>query len=171
MWRMAVLGAVFMLSATPAVAQDLYKCKMPDGRIVISNAPCPGAKDETVTPRTAPSPSPTPPPSAAPSAPPSVLPPPESVPRPFAHQATDETCTTLGKTAESLAILRDRGKPASEFLAMMHEAALKTGGVEGAYWEKVSRSMILAVYANTWWTPAVARQRIELACFQGKEPQ
>jgi hypothetical protein len=48
----------------------------------------------------------------------------------------------------------------------MTEAAVKTGGAEGAYWESVSRDIILTVYKNIWWTPTMARQQIELECFQ-----
>jgi len=42
----------------------------------------------------------------------------------------------------------------------MTDAAIKTGGAEGAYWESFSRDIILTVYKNTWWAPTVARQQL-----------
>jgi hypothetical protein len=82
------------------------------------------------------------------------------------HAVSDATCVKLGEFAHALALLRDRGQPASEYLALVSDAAIKTGGAEGAYWERISRDIILTVYKNTWWTPTMARQKIELECFQ-----
>ena len=85
------------------------------------------------------------------------------------QQASDATCAKLGEGAFTFAQLRDKGVPASQLLASFHDAGLKAGGEEGVVWEKVFRSLILTVYANTWWSPIVARQRMELACLQGRE--
>src|SRR5437667_12349917 len=107
---LAMLIAVMIVQTMPAVAQDLYKCKMPDGRTIISNIPCAGGNTESVAPETVPhhsTPSAplAPPRSGAPPSSPSALPPLETVPPPFSHQASDETCATLGKGAEGIAIL------------------------------------------------------------------
>jgi hypothetical protein len=147
----------FLLCVTAAHA-DVYKCPDDKGGTIFRNVPCDGAAPE-ILPSTGPT-------GIVPSTPglPRTTSP--STPSSSRHETTDVTCKTLGETAHSLALLRDVGKPASEFLAMFSNAAVKTGGAEGAYWEKVTRDMVLAIYANRWWTPTVARQRIEVECFQ-----
>ena len=183
MWRrlhllyLATVCCLSLLHCPLGADAEVYKCPDGKGGSVFRNVPCSadqtpiveGDRQKTVTPRVAPSPPAAAPPPASQQAPPSGPPQVERVPLPSPQEASDATCVTLGKGAESIAILRDRGRPASEFLAMFHEAALKTGGAEGAYWEKATRSMVLTIYANPWWTPAVARQRIELACLQARE--
>ena len=79
-------------------------------------------------------------------------------------QPTEATCTQLGQSAETFAILRDRGTPARDLISQFTAAATKTPGAVWEFWESVMRSIILHIYANTGWTPVVARQRIELAC-------
>ena len=75
MGHIAVLLAVLVLSTAPAGAQDLYKCKMPDGRTVVSNMPCAEGAKETVIDSAGPTTLPAPErPTSVPL--PSVVPPP-----------------------------------------------------------------------------------------------
>ncbi len=48
MGYLTVLVAMLIMSIAPAVAQPFYTCTMPDGRMVLTNAPCAGANNETV---------------------------------------------------------------------------------------------------------------------------
>lgn len=50
MKRLAILVTTLLVMAGYASAQDLYKCKAPDGRTIISNAPCVQGSNETVIP-------------------------------------------------------------------------------------------------------------------------
>lgn len=48
MRRFMILVAVLMAITVRASAQDLYKCKAPDGRTIVSNLPCTQGSNETV---------------------------------------------------------------------------------------------------------------------------
>ena len=50
MRRLVILATVLVTMTARASAQDLYKCKTPDGRTVISNVPCAGGNNGTVIP-------------------------------------------------------------------------------------------------------------------------
>ena len=140
---MFVLMLLFGVSTGPAWS-DVYKCPDGKGGSVLRDVPCSVAPPSDSSP----------PPPRQQEASGLILP----------IQPTEATCTQLGQGAEAFAILRDRGTPARDVISQFTAAATKTPGVVGEFWESVARSIILQIYANTSWTPAVARQRIELAC-------
>ena len=141
---MLSLALMLMLFLVSVASADVYKCPTPGGKTIYQDAPC----SSEIAP---------------------VL---RSEPQALAdspHAATDKTCIQLGGFAHSLALLRDAGKPASFATQVMAQAAAKTGGAEGRYWEDQTRNIILQVYTNRWWSPAMAQQRIETACLVARE--
>src|SRR5262245_49627691 len=116
MWRFVIVAVVITV-AVQASAQDLYTCKTPGGRTIISNNPCAREDHQTTSPTVVPSPRDIAPAPAVPTPPPkdSAT---SSSPSASRHAVSDATCVKLGEVAHALAILRDRGQPASEYLAM-----------------------------------------------------
>ena len=54
-WQTVVSCLLILLLRLPyAAAQALHQCKMPDGRLVLTNEPCPGEDRKTAPPQTAP---------------------------------------------------------------------------------------------------------------------
>ena len=49
MWQFVMVMIVLMMTVH-ASTQNLYKCKAPDGRTIISNTPCASNSSETVIP-------------------------------------------------------------------------------------------------------------------------
>jgi hypothetical protein len=141
---LATLTLTLALSLAGLASADVYKCPAPGGKTIYQDAPC-SVETEPLL-RTDP--------EALPDSP---------------HATTDQTCTQLGSFAHSLALLRDAGTPASFATAKMAQAAAKTGGAEGRFWEDLTRNIILQVYSNRWWSPAVAQQRIETTCLVARE--
>ena len=133
------LTLTLALSLAGVASADVYKCPAPGGTTVYQDVPC-SVETEPLLRTT---------PEALPDSP---------------YVTTDQTCTQLGSFAHSLALLRDAGTPASFATRHMAQAAAKTGGAEGRLWEEVTRQIILQVYSNRWWSPAVAQQRIETDC-------
>lgn len=84
----------------------------------------------------------------------------ESAARPW-----DTLCQSAGAAAFDIARTRDLGVPLSTHMKTVSEIA--AGSVET---EDVIRAVVLEVYAKPRWTPAIARQRVELKCMKSAPP-
>ena len=156
MWLFTVLCVLLPSLA----AAEIYKYPDGQGGVVFKSEPCEWQCEEP-TPAPAPKPAPTtkqsrppiqpaqvPPEESSPASsrvsPPSESSPPPSGPSSLAQkqqemrglilpiQPTEATCTQLGQSAETFAILRDRGTPARDLISQFTAAATKT---PGAVWE------------------------------------
>lgn len=141
---LATFTLTLALSLPGLSSADVYKCPAPGGKMIYQDAPCSVEAAPLLHTE----------PEALPDSP---------------HATTDQICIQLGSFAHSLALLRDAGTPASFAITKIAQAAAKTGGAEGRFWEEVSRNIILQVYTNRWWSPAVAQQRIETTCLVARE--
>jgi hypothetical protein len=160
MLKTLLLTALLTLAPAIVAHAGLYQCVDATGRRQIQDTPCTQETTETfmtpesgrpqdpvVAPQTLPAP-----PTRQPSA---------SLP---ASRQSDGLCQSIGQTAFHTAIARNKGVTATELLAKTANSFQDLSGQARQASEAYLRSLILQVYANRWWSPTVAQQRIETQC-------
>ncbi len=138
MKRLMTLGAVLVVITTGASAQDLYKCKTPDGRTVVSNAPCAAGSNETVIPSAVSSPRVTPSPSTVLSPQPAAE---DRAPRPpvTSNPTVDAAFKALRKIMAATEVginMRDYGQLVVEAKAVVNDVTVNTSTNKDAGMQK-----------------------------------
>jgi len=152
-----LIAASLLLLTCAALAGELYTCKTPDGRTVITNVPCDGrAPYGTVTPtvpNTAPVPTPRP---AVPSTPPA--------PRPRPEQAGAEACyRELSDLGPLIVNRRDAGVPLEKMRPMANTLI-------SSRLADPLLAVMTQLYAQPWLMHQDARRLIAEACMEEYNP-
>ena len=148
--------------ALPAMAEG-YKYRDPKtGRLVITDKPPQGDSDATNLGGSSPQ-------GSGERSSPAMQNPPsrETLPRQsgYSPQEWGKICKSVGEMAAAMAQARDRGVPLSTAMSVGENTARALGPTP----ERLMRLILLQIYDNRWWTPAVAQQKIEVQCFKGGE--
>jgi hypothetical protein len=77
----------------------------------------------------------------------------------------DKLCESAGAAAFDIARTRDLGVPLSTHMKTVSEIAAGSAASED-----VMRAVVLEVYGKPRWTPAIARQRVEMKCMKSAPP-